>query len=474
MKVLALSAALAIGEACGFAAFALGPAWPIVAVMAVVTAFFGYGWGVRGWRFATVFFLGLALALRSSETRQEVLREATAPGGPFTHSFVVESEPAVRDGDDVRKVSFNSSFRGVDVRVVFSCSHDDAPPEVGETWRCAGWLDRKPADDYSRRMLWVRGRGTYAMRDDAAGRSKIRAALASVRRDFSRRLGIGLDGSPFVADLNRAILLGERHRLGRDARDVFTDAGTLHIFAVSGLHVLLVAKLFLTILAVLFVPYRIAAAVVIPLVWLYVAMVGASPSAVRAAAMASAYFLAPAMWRRPDGLSAWAVAFVLFHVVEPENMVKVSSLLSFAVMLGILLFLELYRGLCSARFEPIGVSVAAWVAGVPIAAQAFGKIAFGGLFANIVLIPAAGVSLCAGALGVLTSYASTTIAAHLNALAALFTRFMVGVSWAVSRIPFAHCETGRWTLRDMAAWYGVIGLLTWLARSVALRRRGML
>ena len=476
MRRLAIPAALALGEACGFAAFVFGPAWGLAAFLAMAVAVFGHGFGVRGWRVAAVFLLGLSLSLRSSELRQEALREASRPGTPFVNSFSVESEPVVRGGETNRWASFDTSFRGVDIRVVFQCD-DSALPRVGETWRCSGWLERKDADDFSRRHLWVRGRGTFAERDVSAGESRFSAALASVRRSLSERLGIGLEGSPEVADINRAILLGERTRLRHGTRSIFADAGTLHIFAVSGLHVLIIAKFIMVVLMLACVPYRFAGLVVVPLVWLYVAMVGSSPSAVRAAAMASAYYLAPVWWRRHDALSAWAITFVTFHLVSPENIVKVASLLSFAVMLGIIGFLEIFREISRAReqggpLEAVGVSFAAWAAGAPIAAHVFGEMAPGGFLANLVLVPSAIVSVYAGAMGAAASYISTHIAAHLNNAAALFTKGMVGVSWVVARLPFSHFTTGAWTLWDCAVWYVVLCLSAWLARSILLRRRG--
>jgi len=476
MRRLAIPAALAFGEACGFAAFVFGPAWGFAAFLAIATAVFGHGFGVRGWRVAAVFLLGLSLALRSSESREDALREASQPGSPFVRAFSVESEPVVRGGETNRWVSFDSSFRGIDVKVVFP-DEGSALPRIGETWRCAGWLERKDVDDYSRRFLWVRGRGTFAERDVSAGESRFRAALASARRSLSGRLGIGLDGSPEVADINRAILLGERTRLNRDTKSIFADAGTLHIFAVSGLHVLIIAKLFMILLILACVPYRFAGLVVVPLVWVYVAMVGSSPSAVRAAAMASTYYLAPVLWRRNDALSAWAVTFVVFHLVSPENIVKVSSLLSFAVMLGIIVFVEVFREICGDRgsgrpLEAVGVSFAAWAAGAPIAAHMFGELSPGGFLANLVLVPAAAISVCAGVLGAMASYVSTFVAAHLNNAAALFTKGMVGVSWMVAHIPFLHFTTGAWTLWDCAVWYAVLCLSAWLARSILLRRRG--
>ena len=75
--------------------------------------------------------------------------------------------------------------------------------------------------------------------------------------------------------------------------------------------------------------------VLVPVLWLYVALTGGSPSAVRAAAMASLKFLAPLFWRREDGLVAWSLTFLAVYALDPLMFFDVGCALSFAVMLGL-------------------------------------------------------------------------------------------------------------------------------------------
>lgn len=472
---LAIPAAIALGELCGFANHEVASAWPLAAFIAVLVALFGYGRSIRGWRFAAIFMLGLTLSMHAANIRSRTLRDASTPGRPFEASLVVESVPLGGIGAS-RWTSFDSTFNGLDVRVIFHLDEGVEPPLVGETWRCAGWLERRPSSDYRRRRLWVKGVRTFAARDDAAGRSATMAFLDAARRNVSRRLGIGLDGTEYsgFADVNRAILLGERSRLPREMRETFVEAGTLHIFAISGLHVAIIAKVAMAVLVLMMVPFRVAGLVVVPMLWLYVCMVGAGPSAVRAAAMATLCMLAPLGMRRPDGISAWAVTFVFFHVLWPESIVNVGSLLSFTVMLGILLFVEWAKSFRSRVVEAVGVTLAAWAAGVPIAAHVFGHVTPGGIIANFILVPVAEFSVCAGLLGSLLSYVSQTIAAHFNFVSALLAKCMVGVSWTISQLPGTNVQTSPWTWWDCTAWYLVLGLSMWLVRSVVLRRRQML
>ena len=282
----------------------------------------------------------------------------------------------------------------------------------------------------------------------------------SVKLDFARRIGLGLEHDREVVALNRAILLGERKALPRRTRQAFVDSGTMHVFAISGLHVMAVASVLVYLLAILFVPRRIAGAAAVPILWGYVYLIGASPSAVRAALMATFYYSAPLVWRRPNGLRSWELAFLTVHLIRPTVISDVGNALSFSVMLAIVLVGERCRA--SGLKGTVLTGGAAWAAGVPIAAHVFGCVTPGGMLANLVLIFAAKLVVVSGLTGVLVSYVSVTLAVHLNNLAAQVTWSMVGVSEAISRLPGASFEVGRWSLLQCAEWYVMIVLVGFL------------
>lgn len=473
---LAVCASVAFGEACGLAGGDFAPLWAVVLLSAVLALFVGYGSGMQGWWMMTSFLFGMSLALSAYGGRAEWLAAATMGRAPFERSLTVEGDAEVRSGDSDGKrwVAFPTVEAGVKMRVICLVPVEDPLPCVGEVWRCAGWLDhRRPVTDLRPRTFWIRGRGTFARCAAKADSRSLTATVARIRRDLSRRVEIGLVHAPEVAALNRAILLGERTELPRTIREVFIGAGTMHIFAISGLHVMVIARFFLCVLMLCFVPVRLAGLALVPLLWAYVYLIGLPPSAVRAAAMASIYFAAPLVWRRPNALVAWAITFLAVHLLDPLKLLDVGSGLSFAVMLGILLCLRWLRTLSIGRGEMICVSLAAWLAGTPIAAAVFGRITPGGLLANLVLIPAAAASVVASVLGIIASFISTALAAHVNNAAALCTKALVCISWTVSRLPGANVETGRWTAGACALWYGGVALVAW-GLSVWHRRRSQL
>ena len=319
-----------------------------------------------------------------------------------------------------------------------------------------------------RESPWMRK--VHRSPDAAASDRPVACCALAARRSLSRRVGLGLDHAREVAALNRAILLGERNRLPPQTRKLFADAGTIHVLAISGLHVMIVAKTLVVLLATIFCPLRFAGLLAIPILWTYVVIIGCPPSAVRAGTMASIYYLAPVFWRKPNLLRAWSLTFLAIHIINPIGIADVGSLLSFSVMLAIALACSLPGRPESGFANALWISFAAWSAGLPIAAHVFGRITPGGLLANFALIPAAEVTVCAGVIGTLASFVSETLAAHLNNLSALFTVIMVEISRGIASLPGACLTVPRWSISCCLAYYLAIGLAGWLVCHVRNRR----
>ena len=294
----------------------------------------------------------------------------------------------------------------------------------------------------------------------------------NVKDDLSRRVGIGLEQDWESASLARAILLGERRTLPYRTKKLFVESGTMHVFAISGLHVMAVAEVFTLCLAFFLVPVRFAGLVSAPLLWGYVAMIGFAPSAVRAGMMATIMGIAPVFWRRASGLRAWELTFLIVHIANPLMITNVGNALSFAVMLAIVLVGDYAKSMAKWR-QALLVTVAAWATGVPIAAHIFGRVTPGGMIGNLVLIATAKLTVVSGAFGILTSYVSETLAAHVNNLSALGIKSMVLVAEGVSRLPGANFETGAWSILTCVEWYAALVLIGFLLWMVTERRRAL-
>jgi len=331
------------------------------------------------------------------------------------------------------------------IALYFGAAEEKVGRQRMSPWRCERMTGR-----------WQPGRG-----GDAASR---------IRLDLSRRLALGLSEGDEALDLARAVILGERDGLSRRMKRTFVESGTLHVFAISGLHVMAVANVLSFLLAVLLVPRRFCGLLSVPLLWGYVTVIGAPPSAVRAALMASFSLTAPLFWRRPSGLRSWCLTFLAVHLANPILVDHVGNALSFVVMLAIVLTGEMSAGL--PRWQgTLLVTLAAWAAGLPISAHVFGRVTPGSMLANLVLIGMAQFSVQVGVVGLAASYCSASLAAHLNNLTAFGLRLMAGLSGAVARLPFSNFETGCWGYATCAGWYLALVLCAFLLFRRGVRRR---
>ena len=317
-----------------------------------------------------------------------------------------------------------------------------------------------------REKPWMRGKD-YENRRQKAERDGLTNA---VKGDLLRRAGIGLEGDREMALLVRAILLGERRRLPRRTKRIFVESGTMHVFAISGLHVMAVADMLALCLGMLMFPRRFAGLFAIPILWGYVLMIGFTPSAVRAAIMATFLFVAPVAWRKTDGMRAWSLTFLIVHVVRPLMITDVGNVLSFAVMLAIVVAGECAKSTARWR-RTLLTTLAAWAAGVPIVAHVFGCVTPGGLIANLILISTAKVAVMSGTLGLVASFISERLAAHVNNLSALGIKAMVLIAEVVSRLPGSNIETGSWPICTCIEWYVALSLALVLVRGALCRSK---
>jgi len=464
---LAAAALLLVGgEAAGFALPCLSGLWMVVGFVCLVVCLAAYGWGVRRVGCLALVALGFVLSLRTEADLRRILdANAGLHGARERLVLPVEGEvvcrPRAKKGG--WRVEFASHAGPMPLQVVWSVRRRADVPKPGETWAADGWISRKEDREnrYARRTLWV-GDPARAARCAETRTDALRAGWETLGTELARRAGIGLGWCAELAGLNRAILLGRRSGLSKARRRIFADAGTIHVFAISGLHVMVVALMITVVLKRFDVPAAVRGLVCIPLVWAYVVLTGARPSAVRAALMATLWLVAPALGRRPDSLAAWSATALVVYALSPERVFDLGCALSFTVMFGIVLWVDWSR-----HFRPwfeegsrlrrlagnFGVSLAAWVAGVPLAAHAFGRFTPGGLLANLAVLWCAGWMVKFGAGGLVATFVCLPLAALLNNVAAGFTWSMATVSEWVAALPFSNFEVEKWSVGACALWY---------------------
>ena len=135
-----------------------------------------------------------------------------------------------------------------------------------------------------------------------------------------------------------AMTLGWRTSLNGEVALPFMRSGTMHIFAISGLHIALIVAILVQILRLLQLPRIIVSLLLIPLLWFYVAVTGWQASAVRASLMITVLAMGWVLKRPNDLINSLATAALVILFFDSQQLFSVSFQLSFSVVLAISIF----------------------------------------------------------------------------------------------------------------------------------------
>ena len=194
----------------------------------------------------------------------------------------------------------------------------------------------------------------------------------------------------------RAILLGDRSELPQGLEANFKDSGTMHILAISGLHVGLIALSILYLLKSLRVKRELAYILTILFLIFFVLLTLSRPSVIRAAVMACIFLVGMLLGRRADVYNSLGAAALFILVRNPKDLFNVGFQLSFFAVFAILYlapkFMKSIKGdvnfyLRKFLYMPLAVSVAAWLGTFPLILYYFRIVTPVAIIANLFIIP---------------------------------------------------------------------------------------
>ncbi len=276
--------------------------------------------------------------------------------------------------------------------------------------------------------------------------------------NFLRRAVLEKINALFPADtaaFASALLLGDDSQLDYRTDTAMSVSGIRHIVAVSGLHISILCLLLMT----LTLRRRILSCVVcIPALVVFAAMVGFTPSVVRACISAALMLIAELCLREFDGKTALAASALVMLTVNPWVITSVSFQLSIGSVTGILLFYEkinryllrfltpkkdsriLHRA-ASAFSTSVAVSLSAACFSVPLVAWHFGMVSIVSVLSNLLTIWAVSAIF----IGILAACLLGAIWVPLGSLLAWtvswLIRYVVAVAEALSALPIAAVYT---------------------------------
>ena len=316
-----------------------------------------------------------------------------------------------------------------------------------------------------------------------------RGGLEALADDVRDRAEVALErGMPErEAALARGFVLGQDDRIDPETIDEFKRSGLAHLLAVSGQNVLLLALLALPLLAALNLSLRTRLLCVLSLIALYVPVTGAGPSIQRAAVMGGAGIVAVLAGRPRSRWYALLLAAFVTLAANPRASGDVGWQLSFAAVVGILLWAERIRdwlmrwfgerrstGLSWRRAlaEGAAVTVAATVATAPLMAHHFDSFSLTALPANLLALPAVAPVMWLGMLAAIAGQVPAVPLEPLNAVNSLLIAYIAGVADAMAKPEWALAGVGL-PLAAVPATYLAMLCTGWLVGALGGRRSGL-
>lgn len=223
-----------------------------------------------------------------------------------------------------------------------------------------------------------------------------------------------------------ALTLGYKADLSDDLQGDFRASGTAHVLAVSGLHVgiiYLMISLLFSFLGKSGRWYILRQWLVVLLLWLYVFVVGGSPSVVRAAIMLTIYCLGTMQHRRGLSYNTLAATAFLILILHPFSLFDLSFQMSYGAVVAILYFQPKLHALITPRsviiryvWNLLTVSIAAQLGVFPLVLYYFGTFPTWFFITNLLVVPLIGVTIYVAVALVTVGTISTATAGFLNSI----------------------------------------------------------
>ena len=205
-------------------------------------------------------------------------------------------------------------------------------------------------------------------------------------------------------DVAISVTLGTRSVKRGDLSQKYSYSGASHILAVSGLHVGLVFVLLNILLLPLVLFWRgniVRAAIVVVMIWLYVALCGYPTSAIRAAIMFTVLQLSyMAKSRHLPENSVCATAFIML-AFDPYMLFELSFSLSFTAVAAIifvarpLIGMIRVKGVLKGIIDMVVVSTVCVIATAPLISHSFGVVSqLSILITPLVIVTAQVIIVC--------------------------------------------------------------------------------
>jgi len=273
-------------------------------------------------------------------------------------------------------------------------------------------------------------------------------AIYRLRHRLSELIEINLKGD--YASILKAMLLGERQDIPSYLNDLFIRTGTIHILAISGLHVGIFAFLVFVFLKTARIPrltrYILTAVILV----CYAILTGLKPPIMRATIMSLAILFALVLRRAPNTYNLLGLAALIILFVNPCQLFEAGFQLSFIAVISTVYISEKIFSMLKISykenashifnkfFKILIVSFSAWIGTSPFLVYSFNIFSFVTAFANLLVIPLLGVIVASGITFVILSIINLKLGFIFSQVTYIMLILLKLIVEFFERLPFSY------------------------------------
>lgn len=203
-----------------------------------------------------------------------------------------------------------------------------------------------------------------------------------------------------------ALTLGNKRSLTENLKEQLNITGTRHIVAISGMHIMILSQILMYLLIGLGLWRGQAFYLTLAMLILFIIMIGAPASAIRAGIMGGILLFAQKIGRLNSSGRAIVFVATIMLILNPLLLrFDIGFQLSFLAVLGIIYIKPIFdewlkkiikKEKLKSSLKIITMTFAAQFATLPILVYNFGRISFISPLANVLIVPAVPYIMCAG------------------------------------------------------------------------------
>lgn len=333
--------------------------------------------------------------------------------------------------------------------------------------------------DYEQYMafqgIWAK---TYVKGENLQCLEGNRVALVDRTRNNVAALIDANTDSGQVGSVLKALLIGQRRQVDTSLVEAFSQTGTSHLLAISGLHVGIVAGVAYGVLVWLlsFIPAllwqarvrKYAGLIALIPVFVYGFLAGMAPSTQRAVVMVAVILLTHSLEAEHDIMNSLAWAAMIILALSPGDLFGVSFQLSFSAVFFIIVGMgcvpkyKTEDDLAPGRFKTwfksyTWVALFAYLGTLPLVLYYFNQLSVIGLPANLVLVPLVGFLVVPlGLFGLFCCPVSSVIAGLFIKLSGLVLGIGLDLVQWLAGLPFSSLKTVRPSVLEVVCYYGLL------------------